>query len=139
MVIQSSTGSAGTGAALTTSKLGVAQAGAGTLVWTNSAAPGNTDGDIAIKTSLTALSTAIATLRIEASGLGSTQTVVAARQAFTPSMVNTLKGGAGDLTLADLNEEGAKLSALNTRGQLAQTALSLATQRDQQVLQLLRS
>ncbi|WP_407942679.1 hypothetical protein [Methylobacterium ajmalii] len=42
------------------------------------------------------------------------------------------------MTLADLNEEGAKLSSLNTRGQLAQTALSLATQRDQQVLQLLR-
>ncbi|WP_268927383.1 flagellin [Methylobacterium ajmalii] len=49
-----------------------------------------------------------------------------------------MKAGAGDLTLADLNEEGAKLSSLNTRGQLAQTALSLATQRDQQVLQLLR-
>ncbi len=63
---------------------------------------------------------------------------MSARQAFTTSMVNTLKAGAGDLTLADLNEEGAKLSSLNTRGQIAQTALSLATQRDQQVLQLLR-
>ena len=140
MTIQSSTGSAaagGTSGGLTASKLGVGMA-TGTLGWANSAAAGNTDGDVAIKNTLTALSTAIGTLRIEASGLGSTQTIVSARQAFTTSMINTLKGGSGDLTLADLNEEGAKLSSLNTRGQLAQTALSLATQRDQQVLQLLK-
>ena len=136
MVVQSSTGSAGVAGSLglTSSQLGVATASAAS--WTNAA--GATTGDIGIKNSLTALSNAISTLRIEASGLGSSQTIVAARQAFTTSMVNTLKSGSGDLTLADLNEEGAKLSSLNTRGQLAQTALSLATQRDQQVLQLLK-
>ncbi|BCM86434.1 hypothetical protein NS228_12360 [Methylobacterium indicum] len=136
MVIQSSTGSVGVAGSLglTASRLGVATAANST--WTNGAS--DTIGDAGIKTTLTQLSTAIATLRIEASGLGSTQTIVSARQAFTTSMINTLKGGSGDLTLADLNEEGAKLSSLNTRGQLAQTALSLATQRDQQVMQLLK-
>jgi flagellin len=144
LAIQSAqSGITGSGA-LTSTNLGVATSAAGS--WTNasSAVAGGTTvttgttGDAAIATKLTQLSTAINTLRTEASGLGSTQTIVAARQAFTTSMINTLKAGAGDLTLADLNEEGAKLSSLNTRGQLSQTALSLATQRDQQVLQLLR-
>ena len=39
---------------------------------------------------------------------------------------NTLTIGADNLVLADSNEEGAKLLALNTRQQLSQTALSLA-------------
>ncbi len=140
--IQTNAGSMGTGA-LTSSNLGVPTSAAG--AWTNAttvaggtSATSNTVGDAAIAAKLTQLSTAIGTLRTESSGLGSTQAIMAARQAFTTSMVNTLKSGSGDLTLADLNEEGAKLSSLNTRGQLAQTALSLATQRDQQVLQLLK-
>ncbi len=142
LAIQTNAGSMGTGA-LTSSNLGVPTSAAG--AWTNAttvaggtSATSNTVGDAAIAAKLTQLSTAIGTLRTEASGLGSTQAIMAARQAFTTSMVNTLKSGSGDLTLADLNEEGAKLSSLNTRGQLAQTALSLATQRDQQVLQLLK-
>lgn len=142
LAIQTNAGSMGTGA-LTSSNLGVPTSAAG--AWTNAttvaggtSATSNTVGDAAIAAKLTQLSTAIGTLRTEASGLGSTQAIMAARQAFTTSMVNTLKSGSGDLTLADLNEEGAKLSSLNTRGQLAQTALSLATQRDQQVLLLLR-
>ena len=43
---------------------------------------------------------------------------------------------ADNLVLADSNEEGAKLLALNTRQQLSQTALSLASQADQSVLRL---
>ena len=43
-------------------------------------------------------------------------------------MIGTLQTGADNLTLADSNEEGANLLALNTRQQLAQTALSLASQ-----------
>jgi flagellin-like hook-associated protein FlgL len=51
-------------------------------------------------------------------------------------MIETLKGGADQLTLADANEEGANLLALNTRQQLSQTALSLASQASQAVLRL---
>src|SRR5829696_5901421 len=48
----------------------------------------------------------------------------------------TLRSGADGLVLADSNEEGANLLALNTRQQLAQTALALASQADQAVLRL---
>ncbi len=51
-------------------------------------------------------------------------------------MINTLQQGAAGLTLADSNEEGANLLALNTRQQLSQTALSLAAQAAQAVLRL---
>ncbi|HBM11605.1 MAG TPA: flagellin, partial [Rhodospirillaceae bacterium] len=37
---------------------------------------------------------------------------------FTNEYVNTLQGGSDKLTLADLNEEGANLVALQTRQQL---------------------
>lgn len=123
----------GTGA-LTATNLGLNSGSAGTLVWTNGAA--DTIGDVAIQNMLTSLSTAIATLRAEASGLGANQAIVKTRQDFTMSMINHLKIGADSLTLADVNEEGAKLISLNTRGQLAQTSLSLASQREQGVLRL---
>jgi flagellin-like hook-associated protein FlgL len=51
-------------------------------------------------------------------------------------MINTLTTGADNLTLADSNEEGANLLALQTRQQLSTTALSLAVQSDRNVLRL---
>ena len=50
--------------------------------------------------------------------------------------MDTLTAGADALVLADSNEEGANLLSLNTRAQLSQTALSLASQADQAVLRL---
>ena len=58
------------------------------------------------------------------------------RQDFTKAMINTLQTGADNLTLADTNEEAANMLALQTRQQLSQTALSLASQADQAVLRL---
>ena len=58
------------------------------------------------------------------------------RQDFTKSMINTLQTGADSLTLADFNEEGANLLALQTRQELSTTALSLASQASQAVLRL---
>ena len=52
--------------------------------------------------------------------------------------IDTLETGADQLVLADQNEEAAKLLTLNTRQQLSQTALSLASQADQNVLKLFR-
>jgi flagellin-like hook-associated protein FlgL len=54
-------------------------------------------------------------------------------------MINTLQTGSDNLTLADSNEEGANLLALQTRQQLSTTALSLAAQSDQNVLRLFQS
>ncbi|RXT56928.1 hypothetical protein B6S44_00285 [Bosea sp. Tri-44] len=83
-----------------------------------------------------ALTNVLTSLRATASQLGSQLSVVQTRQDFTKNIVNTLKIGADNLVLADSNEEGAKLLALNTRQQLSQTALSLASQADQGVLRL---
>jgi flagellin-like hook-associated protein FlgL len=89
-----------------------------------------------INTTLTTLDTAISTLRTQASTFGSNLSVVETRQNFTKELINTLETGAAGLTLADTNEEGANLLALQTRQQLSSVALSLASQADQNVLQL---
>lgn len=94
--------------------------------------------DTAIQTSQTAVKDAISELRKQASVFGSNLTVVRVREDFTKEMINTLKGGADGLTLADQNEEAANLLALQTRQQLSQQALSLATQSEQSVLRLLQ-
>jgi flagellin-like hook-associated protein FlgL len=78
----------------------------------------------------------LTTLRTQASSLGSQLSVVQTRQDFTKSMVNTLQVGADNLVLADSNEEGANMLALQTRQQLSTTALSLSAQADQAVLRL---
>ena len=51
-------------------------------------------------------------------------------------MINTLQTGADNLVLADSNQEGANLLALQTRQSLSTTALSLSAQADQAVLSL---
>jgi flagellin-like hook-associated protein FlgL len=87
---------------------------------------------------LTKLSAASTTLRTEASSLGSNLSVVQLRQDFNKSLINVLQTGASNLTLADSNEEAANSQALSTRQSIAVSALSLANQSQQSVLQLLR-
>lgn len=96
----------------------------------------NFQNDLDLNNADESLTTALGTLRSMASTLGSNLAVVQARQDFTKSMMTTLKTGADNLVLADSNEEGANLLALQTRQQLSQTALSLASQADQSVLKL---
>ena len=93
-----------------------------------------TDGNI--NAALSDLKNAQDTLRAQASKFGSNLSVVETRQDFTKKLINVLETGAANLTLADTNEEGANLLALQTRQQLSSTALSLASQADQNVLQL---
>ena len=83
-----------------------------------------------------ALGDALTELQTQSSSFGSSLSTVQTRQQFTKGMINTLEVGADNLTLADSNEEGANLLALNTRQQLAQTTLSLAAQAQQAVLRL---
>jgi flagellin len=87
---------------------------------------------------LTVLSSASTQLRTEASALGSNLSVVQLRQDFNKSLINVLQSGASNLTLADANEEAANSQALSTRQSIAVSALSLANQSQQSVLQLLR-
>ena len=82
------------------------------------------------------LDSAITTIRTNAATLGSNVSLLQTRLDFTTNYVNTLTGGSDKLTLADLNEEGANLVALQTRQQLATQALAFAGQAEQAVLQL---
>ena len=84
----------------------------------------------------TTLSAALTSLQSESDTLSSSLSTVQVRQDFTKSMINTLQTGSANLTLADSNQEGANLLALQTRQQLSSTALSLAAQADQNVLRL---
>jgi len=79
---------------------------------------------------------ALGQLRTTASTLGSNNTLLQTRFDFVSNIVNTLKEGSDKLTLADINEEGANLLALQTRQQLGINSLSLAAQSEQAILQL---
>jgi flagellin len=84
----------------------------------------------------TELTAALTTLRSQAQAFSTNLSTVQIRQDFTKAVINTLQTGADSLTLADANEEGANLLALQTRQQLSTTALSLASQASQSVLRL---
>lgn len=103
----------------------------------SSVTAGDFDTDANIEATLATLDTATSTLRSQASKFGSNLSVVETRENFTKETINTLETGAANLTLADLNEEGANLLSLQTRQSLSSTALSLASQADQNVLRLL--
>jgi flagellin len=87
---------------------------------------------------LSNLNSASSTLRSEASSLGSNLSIVQVRQDFNKSLINVLQTGSSNLTLADTNAEAANSQALSTRQSIAVSALSLANQSQQSVLQLLR-
>ncbi|MBI5129144.1 MAG: DUF1522 domain-containing protein [Rhodopseudomonas palustris] len=87
---------------------------------------------------LSALNTASTTLRSQASSYGSNLSIVQIRQDFAKNLINVLQTGSSNLTLADTNEEAANSQALSTRQSIAVSALSLANQSQQSVLQLLR-
>ena len=87
---------------------------------------------------LNQLNSASDTLRAESSALGSNLSIVQIRQDFNKSLVNVLQTGASNLVLADPNQEAANSQALSTRQSIAVSALALANQSQQSVLQLLR-
>lgn len=79
---------------------------------------------------------ALSSVRSFGSSLANNLSIIQTRQDFTKATINTLKAGADDLTVADQNEEGANLLALQTRQTLGVTSLSLASQSQQAVLRL---
>ena len=87
---------------------------------------------------LTALNSASTTLRSQASAFGANLSIVQIRQDFSKNLINVLQTGSSNLTLADSNEEAANSQALSTRQSIAVSALALANQSNQSVLQLLR-
>jgi flagellin len=91
-----------------------------------------------VNAALSAISTALTGLQNQASTYATQLSIIQARQSFTSEQINTLTNGINNLTQADSNQVGAQLLALQTRQSLSSTALSLATQSDQNVLRLFR-
>ncbi|NKD55312.1 MULTISPECIES: flagellin [unclassified Haematospirillum] len=77
-------------------------------------------------------------VRAKAASFGGAVAILQVRLDFTKNYTNILSEGSDKLVLADLNEEGANLLALQTRQQLGIQALSFAGQSEQSVLQLFR-
>ena len=96
------------------------------------------DTDAGINAVVSKLDSAVSKLRSQSSSFGNNLAVVENRQNFTSALISVLERGAGGLTLADTNVEGANLLALQTRQSLGTTALSLSSQADQSVLSFLR-
>jgi flagellin-like hook-associated protein FlgL len=92
--------------------------------------------DANIDAAIATVDSALKTLRTQGSAFGANLTTVQTRQDFTKALIGTLQTGADNLVLADTNEEGANMLALQTRQQLSTTALSLSAQADQAVLRL---
>ena len=92
--------------------------------------------DTALTTDTTNLNTAISTLRAQASTMAANLSVISTRQTWSQSMITNYQTGSDNLTLADMNEEGANMLALQTRQQLGIQALSLASQANQSIIRL---
>jgi len=89
-----------------------------------------------IQTSIDDVEAALATVRRFGNTIANDLSIIQTRQQFTQETINTLEAGRDDLIVADQNEEGANLLALQTRQQLGVTSLSLAAQSQQAVLRL---
>lgn len=116
------------GVTFSASGLGLSSLTAGTSFLDNSSA----------NSAISSLDKASSTLRTQASALGSNLSIVQIRQDFSKNLINVLQTGSSNLTLADTNEEAANSQALSTRQSIAVSALALANQSQQSVLQLLR-
>lgn len=77
-------------------------------------------------------------LRSASQVLASNMGLITTRDKFSKDFSDILVDGFNKLTLADQNEEGAKMLALQTRQQLATTTLSMAAQAQQAILSLFR-
>lgn len=116
--------------AATTASTLISAAATGDAGWDGAA------GSAAISASSTQLDNALTTLRTQSSSLAANLSVVTTRQDFTSNMISTLTQGADNLTLADMNQEGANMLMLQTRQSLSTTALSLSSQAAQSILKL---
>ena len=103
--------------------------------WTDAVDP-DTANTVAINADIALLDAAKDILRDHAQTFASDMATITIRQDFTNNMINTLEGGAANLTEADMNEEGANMLMLQTRQALGTTSLSLASQAAQSVLRL---
>ncbi|WP_020177577.1 flagellin hook IN motif-containing protein [Methylopila sp. M107] len=121
-------------AGLGLSELAASVQGTGTAV----TSAGAFDTKEGINDVLDTLDTAFSTLESQSSKFGSQLQIVQTRETFTKDMIGTLDDGSLALVGADTNEEAANLATLQTRQSLIVSSLSISTQQESNVLQLLR-
>lgn len=85
---------------------------------------------------LQTLDTMQANVNLVASALGSAKSNIDNQQTFVNNLVSTLKTTTGNLVDADMTEESARLSALQTQQSLGTQALSIANQAPQSIMRL---
>lgn len=91
---------------------------------------------VAVNADIGEIDLAIETVRTRSTRLGTYMSVIQTRQVFTAEMIDTLKVGADNLTLADMNEESANMLMLETRQQLGVASLGMSTDYAQSILRL---
>jgi flagellin len=96
----------------------------------------NGAGDARVDAFLVQTQVALNNLQARASTFSVNLTVLQVRLDYSKSWQRNFAETVDMLTGADINEEGANLSALQTRQQLAVTSLSLANRSDQSILRL---
>jgi flagellin-like hook-associated protein FlgL len=78
------------------------------------------------------------TLQVQSSKLANNLAIITQREDYTQESIDILNNGADDLTLADMNEEGANLLSLQTSQSLAVQSLSLASSSAANVLSIIK-
>jgi flagellin-like hook-associated protein FlgL len=120
----------------TASSIGIKSYGTGSDAWAS-----NWQTETSYKTTLDTVVGQIEDMESElsnqASKLANNLAVITQREDFTNEHINILQEGADNLTLADMNEEGANLLSLQTSQSLGIQSLSLASQQGQAVLQII--
>ncbi len=93
-------------------------------------------GATQINASSTLLQTALTTLQTNSASFGTNSTIIQNREDYTSNLIDVLQTASDNLVLADTNEEGANLQALQARLQLGVTALGISGQETQAILKL---
>ncbi|EKF17146.1 flagellin [Nitratireductor pacificus] len=101
------------------------------------AAPGAAN-DTAVDAALVTVETALASLADQAATLGSAKSRVDLQKDFVSKLSDAIERGVGQMVDADMNEESARLSALQVQSQLGIQALSIANSNSQNILSLFR-
>ena len=94
--------------------------------------------DTAIDTALGTVETALSALADGAAKLGAAKSRVDLQKDFVSKLSDAIDRGVGQMVDADMNEESARLSALQVQQQLGIQALSIANSNSQNILSLFR-
>ncbi len=97
-----------------------------------------TDGEAYLKQVLIEADKAFAKVTADATTLGLAEKSIENQQTFLSSLVENIDSGVGSMVDANMEEEAARLQALQVQQQLATQSLSIANQGPQNILSLFR-